>query len=71
VLGIPAIITPISLEKYVITRDYAVMLGLSILLFLFAYGFKGQGRVNRLEGAGLLTGYIAYLAYLYINTIHP
>lgn len=71
VLGIPAVIAPISLEQHVIYRDYAVMLGLSILLFLFAYGFKAQGRINRFEGAILLSGYIVYMTYLYNSVVHP
>jgi cation:H+ antiporter len=71
VLGIPAIIAPVSLESHVITRDYATMLGFSVLLFIFAYGFRQQGRINRLEGAVLLAGYFAYMAYLYINIHHP
>lgn len=69
VLGIPAIISPMTLESHVITRDYAVMLVMSILLFIFAYGFKQQGRINRFEGATLLIGYIAYMGYLYINIL--
>lgn len=71
VLGIPAIIAPIPLDHHVITRDYAVMLGMSILLFMFAYGFRGQGRINRFEGGVLLAGYIAYMVYLYIRVIQP
>lgn len=71
VLGIPAIIAPISLEAHVVTRDYAVMLGLSILLFFFAYGFRGKGRINRFEGGFLLCAYIAYMAYLYFGVVHP
>jgi cation:H+ antiporter len=71
VLGIPAVIAPISLDHHVITRDYAVMFAMSILLFLFAYGFRGQGRINRFEGGVLLAGYIAYMVYLYIRVIQP
>lgn len=71
VLGIPAMIAPISLEAHVLTRDYAVMLGLSVLLFIFAYGFKKRGRINRFEGGILLTSYFAYMAYLYISVINP
>jgi len=70
VLGIPAVIAPITLEQYVINRDYGVMLGLSVLLFIFAYGFKGPGRISRFEGAVLLTCYIVYMAYLYNSVIH-
>ena len=69
VLGIPAVISPIALEAHVLHRDYAVMLVMSVLLFLFAYGFKGVGRINRFEGTVLLGGYFAYMAYLSIGVI--
>ena len=66
VLGIPAIISsPVILEDHAITRDYAMMLGLSFALFLFAYGFKGPGRINRIEGGLLLASYVAYMSLLY------
>jgi len=68
VLGIPAIISsPIPLATEVITRDYMMMLGLSIALFLFAYGFKGPGRINRFEGSLLLLGYFGYMGWIYFS----
>jgi cation:H+ antiporter len=42
----------------------AVMTALTVTLFLFSYGFRGPGRINRIEGAVLLSGYIGYTAYL-------
>ena len=69
VLGIPAVISPIPLEHHVITRDYAVMCGMSVLLLFFSYGFRGQARINRLEGGILLTCYIAYMVYLYFRAV--
>lgn len=71
VLGIPAVIAPIALEAHVLTRDYATMIGLSVLLFIFAYGFKARGRINRFEGGILLSSYFAYMAYLYFSVIQP
>jgi cation:H+ antiporter len=41
---------------------------LTLLLFLFCYGFRGPGRINRLEGATLLVVYIGYTTYL-ITTV--
>jgi cation:H+ antiporter len=29
-----------------------------------AYGFRGEGRINRVEGLLLLASYVAYNAYL-------
>nr|WP_198266361.1 calcium/sodium antiporter [sulfur-oxidizing endosymbiont of Gigantopelta aegis] len=65
VLGIPGIMTGAILDPSVLTRDYPVMIGLSVLFFVFAYGFKGKGGINRLEGALLLLCYTAYMIVIY------
>ena len=67
VLGLPGLIAPHALEPAVLSRDFVWMIGLSIALFLFAYGFRGQGRINRIEGLLLLGSYIAYLGVLYLD----
>ncbi len=69
VLGIPGIISSIALEPSVLERDYPVMILLSVLLFLFAYGFKGKGRINRLEGGILLLCYIGYMFVIYQQSV--
>ncbi|MFB9885514.1 calcium/sodium antiporter [Balneatrix alpica] len=60
VMGIPGILAPVALGPEVLERDYLVMLGLSVLLFIFAFGWKRQGRINRLEGGLLLTCFAGY-----------
>lgn len=67
VLGIPGLLGPLQLEPEVLSRDFPVMIGLSIALFVMAYGLQGDGRINRLEGGLLLLAYIAYLVLLYFN----
>lgn len=67
VLGIPGLLGPLQLEAEVLSRDYPYMIGLSIALFVMAYGLQGDGRINRLEGGLLLLAYIAYLVVLYFN----
>lgn len=69
VLGIPGIMTGAILDPSVLSRDYPVMIALSVLLFIFAYGFKGEGRLNRFEGGILLICYIAYMIVLYQQSI--
>lgn len=65
VVGIAGIIQPFNVETETLWRDMPVMGGLTVSLFVICYGFKGrQGRINRVEGAILLTVYIAYTAYL-------
>jgi len=66
VLGIPGIMVGIEkLEPSVLSRDYPVMIALSVLLFIFAYGFKGKGKINRPEGGILLVCYIGYMVVIY------
>jgi cation:H+ antiporter len=64
VVGIAGVIHPLQVEQAVLSRDMTVMAGLTIVLFLFSYGFRGPGRINRIEGAILLSCYIGYTAYL-------
>jgi cation:H+ antiporter len=62
VIGIAGVIHPMeNIATEVMQRDWPVMLGMTLLLFAMAYGWRGrQGRINRLEGAGLLGAYVLY-----------
>lgn len=64
VVGIAGTISPMKISPEVFSRDILVMSGLTVSLFLLGYGFRGQGRINRFEGAGLFLAYIAYTASL-------
>ena len=64
VLALPGLIAPSVLEPAVLQRDFPVVVALTIALFLMAYGFKGPGRINRLEGGLLLAGFAAYMSWL-------
>lgn len=68
VVGIAGAIHPLAVGPEVFNRDMLVMAALTLSLFVFGYGFRGAGRINRAEGAVLLTCYLAYTAYL-ISTI--
>ncbi|KAF0805829.1 Ca2+/Na+ antiporter [Alcanivorax xiamenensis] len=70
VVGIAGAIHPVAVEPAVLYRDWAVMTGLTLLLFVFGYGFRGRGRINRLEGSVLLVIYLAYTGYL-VTTMVP
>lgn len=67
VLGLPGLINPGPFDASVLTRDYPVMLGLTVLLFIMAYGFRGPGRINRLEGALLVFAFVGYQTLLYFS----
>lgn len=70
VVGIAGVISPMeSVASEVMTRDWATMMGLTLVLFLMAYGFRGQGRVNRWEGMLLLLIFIAYNGYLMMSLV--
>lgn len=65
VTGIAGAISPIpQMLPEVLLRDWPVMMGLTMALFVMAYGFRGQGRVNRVEGGLLVTAFIAYNIWL-------
>lgn len=69
VFGIPGLMSPHIIDPAILERDFPFMIGLSIALFITAYGFKGEGRINRYEGGLLLTGYAAYMTVLYFTAI--
>lgn len=66
VVGIAGAIAPMpTVPPELITRDWPMVMGLTIALFIFGYGFRGrQGRINRFEGAALLLAYVVYTGYL-------
>ncbi|HEX9874260.1 MAG TPA: calcium/sodium antiporter [Deferrimonas sp.] len=64
VVGIAGVIHPMAVGPEVFSRDIPVMAVLTVSLFVFGYGFRGPGRINRFEGAALLVGYAGYTAYL-------
>jgi len=64
VLALPGLIAPSVLEPAVLQRDFPVVVALTLVLFLMAYGFRGPGRINRLEGGLLLAGFAAYMTWL-------
>ena len=67
VLALPGLIHPTGLPHEVLSRDYPVMLGLTVLLFAMAYGFRGPGRINRLEGLALLACFAGYQGLLFYS----
>ncbi len=64
VVGIAGAIRPIAVGMEVFNRDMLVTAALTLSLFAVGYGFRGPGRINRIEGALLLACYIAYTAFL-------
>ncbi|MBK8453122.1 MAG: calcium/sodium antiporter [Thiofilum sp.] len=64
VVGIAGAISPITVASEVFTRDWTLMLGLTLLLFIFGYGIRKRGQITRLEGGILLAIYLIYTGWL-------
>lgn len=67
VLGLPAVIRPGPVPTQVLTRDYPIMIGLTLLLFAMAYGLRHPGRITRLNGVVLLLAFVGYQALLFVT----
>lgn len=68
VVGIAGSIAPMAVSPELLYRDVMTMIVLTLSLFVFGYGFRRQGRINRIEGGILLTAYVGYTVYL-ITTV--
>jgi len=68
VVGIAGAIHPLSVGPEVFHRDMFVMAALTLSLFIIGFGFRGPGRINRIEAVLLLASYLGYTAYL-ISTV--
>lgn len=67
VLAMPGLIAPSELDPMILLRDFPVMIALTIALFLFAY-FGKNGRIGRVAGSLMLISYIAYNAFLAVQS---
>jgi cation:H+ antiporter len=67
VLCMPGLIAPSAIPPEVLQRDLPVMLVLTLALFLMAQGLGHQGRINRIEAAVLLAGFIGYQAWVFLD----
>mgnify|MGYP002877619972 CR=1 FL=1 len=70
VVGIAGVIAPMPhITSEVMTRDWPVMMAMTVGLFVMAYGFRGEGRINRIEGSLLLMAFAAYNTWLVISVV--
>ena len=65
VLAMPGLIAPGAIDENAATRDSYVMLGLTMLLVLFSFNLKGSRCINRIEGLGLISCFLAYQYLLF------
>jgi cation:H+ antiporter len=66
VMAMPGLISPGEFAESVLTRDYPVMIVITLAMLGMAYGFRKAGKVSRSEGVVLLVAYFGYLAWLFI-----
>ena len=64
-LGMPGLIAPGILDPDVYSRDMYVMLGLTLLLFLFSFDLIGKRTISRTNGFILLACFIGYQFWLF------
>lgn len=64
VLRITAGIHPLAVEPEGLTRDWLLILLLTLGLLVMAIGFKSAGRITRIEGLLLVLFYISHSGYL-------
>jgi cation:H+ antiporter len=68
VVGIAGVIHPLASGPELFNRDILVMAALTLSLFVIGHGFRGPGRINRIEGSLLLACYMGYTTYL-VSTV--
>ena len=69
VLAIPALMDPRHIEPVVLWRDYGMMVALTALLILFAYGIGSRSVITRFEGVVLVAAWIGFTGLLYRQAV--
>jgi cation:H+ antiporter len=70
VVGIASTIRPFDLDPAILVRDFPLMSVLTLSLFIIGYGRNGKGRINRTEGALLLSSFLCYTLWLVWGVLH-
>ena len=66
VFAVAGLMTTVSIDSVTLTRDFGLMLGMTLLVALLAWT---AGRLNRMAGLALLAVYTSYLGYLGWSTL--
>ena len=64
VLTVPAVIGGVQIDSVALWRDCGMMLALTLMLALFAYGINSRPVITRFEGAVMLMFWVGYNALL-------
>lgn len=66
VVGLAAVIEPLSVAPEVLYRDWTLMFGLTLALLVMGFGLTGWRKlISRVDGALLLLVYVGYTGYLF------
>ncbi|WP_406609588.1 calcium/sodium antiporter [Agarivorans sp. JK6] len=66
VLAVPAMLAPGPIDANAAGRDFYVMMGVTVVLFVMAMGFGKSRKISRWEGGLLLSGFIGYQMLLFL-----
>ena len=66
VFAVAGLMTTVSIDSVTLTRDFGLMLGMTLLVALLAWT---DGRLNRVAGLALLAVYTSYLGHLGWSTL--
>ncbi len=66
VLAMPAMIHPGTFDPQALLRDFPIVLGFTIALFAASFGLK-LGKIGRLDGVLLVSGFAGYLYFLFLQ----
>ncbi|MBT4161361.1 MAG: calcium/sodium antiporter [Gammaproteobacteria bacterium] len=69
VLSIPCVLSPTVVTSELLWRDYALMLGLTLLLVIFAHQSKEHANINRFKALILISIWLGYLVFLYQTAV--
>lgn len=64
ILGASSLVAPLIVSQQVVRQEVPIMIGVSVLMLLFALG----GALNRLEGVVLFAGIVSYTAWAIIKS---
>ncbi len=69
VVGIAAVVAPMEIPHDLLTRDFPVMAGLTMLLLVLVFRFKSTKRLSRFGGGLLVLIFAVYTAYLVMTVV--
>jgi cation:H+ antiporter len=64
VMSVPGLLNPTTIDHAFLWRDCGMMLALTLMLALFAYGIGSRSVITRFEGAVMLLAWVGYNALL-------